>query len=121
MKKKDFIMMVSMFVIFITLFVIGTVNAHDRIQSIGFSGIGTSIGFLIGSLIRIRKKIINPQRCKRDLYLLLTFALIGSFLMALLLDDIEDKAVSVIAYNLVLITIFFVRNAKNIVPEKPEQ
>lgn len=116
MKRKEIVLIIALFLIYLSLYIVGTINENKKIQTFGFIGFGTTIGLVIGTLIRVRTKIINRKKYKIDLYILLTVSILGSFLMAFLFNDSDAKIVSIISFNVVMIIIFMVRNRKNISP-----
>jgi len=114
MRGNNLIVFVCYLLIVLITFIISFVYGYERVQSYAFGTLGPAIGFVIGSLLRERKKIINTKKFKIDLFTLLSIALVGSFLISAFFERGDLKAISVIVLNLVMLFVFILRNAKNI-------
>lgn len=105
----------SLLYLFVTLLVlvISSIYGSERMQSWAFFMSGPAVGFVIGVLISKRNRVINLKKFRTDLTILLSLALIGSFLIVILLNEDNLRDIYVISLNVALLAILILRNAKN--------
>lgn len=118
MSKKNLLMYLCWLIVIIALIIYGIVNESDDALSFGIGMVGPAIGIIIGTFIRERSHINNPKRLRIELYILLPLAIIGSFIIAYLIDNYDIRWVSVVIFNLLLLFLFLFRNLRNIQAKK---
>lgn len=118
MIKKQTISSLIFLLFLLLVILIFTINGNEDYRSYASYALGPAIGFIIGSFVRERKKIINIKKFRTDLIVLLSCALIGSFLIAIILKEDSLKVTYVISLNIVLLAILALRNANNFKSKK---
>nr|WP_321406216.1 hypothetical protein [uncultured Carboxylicivirga sp.] len=118
MKNKNLIIVIIFFLFALIALAISLIIGNKTFQSFAIGTSCTSIGLLIGTLIREKIKIINEKKFKTDLIIYLPSALIGSFIMAALIQNNDYKIISVLSFNILMLLVFIFRNITNIEPQK---
>ncbi|WP_299361390.1 hypothetical protein [Winogradskyella sp.] len=117
MKKTTKIYLIYLFVLLLVI-LIASINGYETLQSWAFYASGPAVGLVIGAFILERKRVVNLKKFRTDLIVLLSCALIGSFLIAIMLNEDRLKVTYVISLNIVLSIIFLLRNARNFETKK---